>query len=107
MRHGFAAHVIILNNEVHKQSMVMVDDNFNFLEIRKLDRETPFTRFYDGTLIVTPVGCNIGVDFADNKDNMANVPIVDTATKVNIMQINPFDLFNMHSIPKSRVFCLK
>ena len=104
---GYAAHIIVLNGEVYKSAIVMLDESDNFMEIKKLNRETPFTRFFDGTLVVAPSGMTTGPDYVEKLNLINEFPNIEKGTKVNILQINPYDLHNMKALSSSRVFSLK
>lgn len=92
MLHGFAAHLILMPHSRVKSAIALVDEQGILQEIRPLNRETPFTRFYDGALLLlrseaTPA--NPGVD-----------PSI--GERVAIWQLYPYDLLAQTSLDTTR-----
>lgn len=92
MIQGFAAHLIEINGTNYKNMIVMINGENRFVELRSLDRETPFTRFFDGMLKVVrrndeAVGCGEEINHED---------------VVSIWQYNPYDLFGEKELPETR-----
>ena len=82
MTEGFAAHLIMTPEARFKSAIALVDEAGVLKEVRSLDRETPFTRFYDGALLIlrhdaTPSdpGCAPGM-----------------GDRISVWQIYPFNL---------------
>lgn len=86
MKEGFAAHLITIGTTQYKSAIAIIDEDSIFYEIRPFDRETPFTRFYDGMLhIATP----------ENKEPQAG-------DVVTIVQYYPYDLQQRHETSLTR-----
>ena len=92
MKQGFAAHQIQINGETHKSVIAIIDQEHRFDVLIPLNRETPFTRFFDGLLEIV---C------ADNV-----VEDVKSGKIVEVWQTNPYDLFENKKLENSRRYRL-
>lgn len=60
----------------------MINSENRFVELRPLDRETPFTRFFDGMLKVVHLSEEVASGGEINHEDV-----------ISIWQYNPYDLF--------------
>lgn len=95
MKKGFAAHLILTSDRRIKSAIVLIDEKGYLSEICVLNRETPFTRFYDGALLLlranaTPTEPGLSPEKGD---------------PVSIWQFYPYDLVQGVELPHTR--CLR
>ncbi|MGL4293954.1 MAG: hypothetical protein ACRCSQ_10295 [Bacteroidales bacterium] len=95
MTEGFAAHLILVPGARYKCAMLLVDENHALKEIRPLDRETPFTRFYDGALLV------LRNDATPEAPGVAPV----AGDRISIWKLYPYNLPDGCELPDTR--CMK
>lgn len=93
MTTGCAAHLIFIGEEHYKRAIVLLDDDCILKEIIPLNFETPFTRFYDGALLV--------LERDATPDNPGKKPQPGEA--VSVWQQMPFDLQEQKSLPATRL----
>lgn len=93
MTTGFAAHLILMADTQYKSAIVLIDDNHVLKEIRPLDRETPFTRFYDGALLVL------------ERDATPEAPgrTPKPGERISVWQQIPFNLQEQIPLPATRI----
>ena len=58
MKKGYASNYIINGDKTYINSLIIVENGI-FINILPLNKEYPVTKFYDGALILTPVGATI------------------------------------------------
>lgn len=92
MKEGFAAHLVLMPHKQVRSAIVLVDECGILREIRALDRETPFTRFYDGAIRV--------VKRDADPANPGDDPLV--GDPVAIWQLYPYDLHAQQQLPNTR-----
>ncbi|MEG1615540.1 MAG: hypothetical protein RR202_02140 [Bacteroidales bacterium] len=96
MKEGFAAHLIKVGDQEYKSAIVLVDEHSVLQEIIPLNRETPFTRFFDGMLRLVPCGAPC--------DNSC---AVTPGEKISVWQYYPFDLLAGCETSQTRTKLLK
>lgn len=79
-KEGFAAHLITISGTQHKSAIAIVGEDEILLDIIPLDRETPFTKFYDGALTIHLFGSDLDQP-------------VSIGDRIEIWQWYPYDLF--------------
>ncbi|MEG1586899.1 MAG: hypothetical protein RR346_08485 [Bacteroidales bacterium] len=98
MTEGFAAHLILMPDKQFKSAIALINDQGCLIEIRALDREIPFTRFYDGALVILPAGAS-----PDLYSGSAPLP----GEKVSVWRLYPYNLQERCQTELTRAFKLK
>lgn len=95
MTEGFAAHIIKLSDRILKSSIALIENGV-LIDIIPLNRETPFTKFFDGALVLVKEG--------ETPDHMGE--IADKGDRVSLWQIYPYNLIENRTVENSRYFKL-
>jgi hypothetical protein len=103
---GFAANIIVLNGERHKNALLRTRDG-RLHSLTPLTAELPMTRFFDGALIVGSPSAPAPTLVSGEPIAPADASKLEAGDAVVIRQAYPYDVLADRATPQTRIIVVE